>query len=150
MLTIYLIILILVWTINPFIKKIASEKIGIDEFLIVSAFVFGISIFLYYFYSCHFMNKKLHFNKLYELEFKDIFLIIGVNLSWVLGVIVFIKLINMTEISYLIPQVQCIIIALTFIIGYLIFNESFSIKKGLGLFFIILGILFINMKSEKK
>ena len=149
LLTVYLIILVLSWTISPFIKKMVSQKMGIDEYLLVSTTVFFIFIWLYYLYRYIFLKKTLNFGVLKNFKIDDYAFLLFVVLNSVLSVIIFIKVVNMTEVSYLIPQVQCIIIALTFIIGYLIFNESFSIKKGLGIFFIILGILFDNMKNKK-
>jgi len=149
LLTVYLIILVISWTISPFIKKMVSQKMGIDEYLLVSTTVFFIFIWLYYLYRYIFLKKTLNFGVLKNFKIDDYAFLLFVVLNSVLSVIIFIKVVNMTEVSYLIPQVQCIIIALTFIIGYLIFNESFSIKKGLGIFFIILGILFVNMKTKK-
>lgn len=149
LLTVYLIILVLSWTISPFIKKMVSQKMGIDEYVLVSTTVFFIFIWLYYLYRYIFLKKTLNFSVLKNFKIDDYAFLLFVVLNSVLSVIIFIKVVNMTEVSYLIPQVQCIIIALTFIIGYLIFNESFSIKKGLGIFFIILGILFVNMKTKK-
>jgi drug/metabolite transporter (DMT)-like permease len=150
LLTVYLVILTLSWTIGPFIKKIVSKKIGIDEYVVISTTLFTIVTYIYYLLMQIFKKKRLDFSSLKDFTINDYALILFVVLNSVLSVIIFIKLVNMTEISYLIPQVQCIIISLTFIIGYLIFNESFSIKKGLGMFFIILGIIFINMKSINK
>ena len=150
LLTVYLVILTLSWTIGPFIKKIVSKKIGIDEYVVISTTLFTIFTYIYYLLMQIFKKKRLDFSSLKDFTINDYALILFVVLNSVLSVIIFIKLVNMTEISYLIPQVQCIIISLTFIIGYLIFNESFSIKKGLGMFFIILGIIFINMKSINK
>ena len=95
----------------------------------------------------NYKKKNLDFTSLKKFSVNDYGLLLFITLCTVLSVIVFIKLINMTEISYLIPQIQCIIIALTFIIGYLVFNESFSIKKGIGIFFIIIGILMMNMRK---
>ena len=149
LLTVYLIILVISWTISPFIKKMVSQKMGIDEYLLVSTTVFFIFIWLYYLYRYIFLKKTLNFGVLKNFKIDDYAFLLFVVLNSVLSVIILIKVVNMTEVSYLIPQVQCIIIALTFIIGYLIFNESFSIKKGLGIFFIILGILFVNMKTKK-
>jgi drug/metabolite transporter (DMT)-like permease len=149
LLTIYLIILVISWTISPFIKKLVSKKMGVDEYLLVSTTIFFIFIWLYYLYRYIFLKKTLNFGVLKNFKIDDYAFLLFVVLNSVLSVIIFLKLINMTEVSYLIPQVQCIIIALTFIIGYMIFNESFSIKKGLGIFFIILGILFVNTKTKK-
>ena len=44
LLTVYLIILVLSWTISPFIKKMVSQKMGMDEYVLVSTTVFFIFI----------------------------------------------------------------------------------------------------------
>ena len=116
--TIYLIILICIWTINPFIKKMSSEKIGYNEFLLLSVIKYFIFILIFYIYNCKINNKKVNFNNLRNLNRNDFSIAVLVNISWVFGALIFLKLLNSSEISYLIPQIQCVIIALTFIIGY--------------------------------
>lgn len=148
--TIYLILLILIWTLNPFLKRESTQKIGIEDFIIISAIIYTVTIVFYCIYECKVNKKNISFKKICNLNRKDLLLAIFVNILWVLGTFIFLRLVNMTEISYLIPQLQCIIIALTIIIGYLIFNESFSMKKGIGILLIIIGILFLNMKSKNK
>ena len=147
LLTIYLIIIIFCRTISPFVKKIISSRIGTDEFIIIQTTVFSVLVYCYYLY-IHKYKRKLDFSPLKKYTINDYALLLFITLTSVLSVVIFIRLINMTEVTYLIPQVQCIIIALTFIIGYLIFNESFSIRKGIGIFFIILGILLMNMRKK--
>ncbi len=147
LLTLYLIIIIFCWTISPFVKKIISSKIGTDEFIIIQTTIFSVIAYSYYLY-IHKYKRKLDFSPLKKFTINDYALLLFITITSILSVIIFIRLINMTEVSYLIPQVQCIIIALTFIIGYLVFNESFSITKGLGIFFIIIGILLMNMRKK--
>tara|TARA_Y200000002_G_C22640559_1_gene646752 strand:- start:170 stop:628 length:459 start_codon:yes stop_codon:yes gene_type:complete len=148
--TIYLILLIIIWTLNPFLKRESTQKIGIDDFIIISAFIYGITIIIYCIYEYKVNKKNMGLKKICNLNKKDLLFAIFVNLIWVTGALIFVRLVNMKEISYLMPQIQCVIIALTIIIGYLIFNESFSITKGLGILLIIVGILLLNMKVEKK
>jgi drug/metabolite transporter (DMT)-like permease len=149
LITVYLIILIFAWTINPFVKKIITKKIGVNEYNLLLTFFLFIFTLIYYSY-LYYKKKYIDLSSLKKLNFKDFGLILFTALNTLLIFVVLCLLINMTEISYLIPQIYCLIIALTFIISYLVFNESFSIKKGLGLFFIIIGIIFLNNKKEKK
>ena len=53
-------------------------------------------------------------------------------------------LVKMDDVSYLIPNVQGIVILLGAAIGYFIFNESFDTFKFLGILLIFFGILSIN------
>ena len=149
LITVYLIILIFAWTINPFVKKIITKKIGVNEYNLLLTFFLFIFTLIYYSY-LYYKKKYIDLSSLKKLNLKDLGLILFTALNTLLIFVVLCLLINMTEISYLIPQIYCLIIALTFIISYLVFNESFSIKKGLGLFFIIIGIIFLNNKKEKK
>ena len=145
----YIIILILAWTSNPFIKKIITRKIDIDEYNLLLTFFLFIFFLIYYFYYKIAYNTKIDFVDLKKLNIKDFFYIILTVLNTLLIFIIVCKLANMTEITNFMPQVYCIIIALSCLIGYLYFNEEMSIYKSLGIIFIILVILLINYKNKK-
>ena len=55
-----------------------------------------------------------------------------------------IYLLQKKNVSYLIPQVQPIIILLTIILGYFLFNEKLSNYQIFGSLLIILGVWFMN------
>lgn len=148
LITVYLMILIFAWTINPFVKKIITKKIGVNEYNLLLTFFLFLFTLIYYSF-LYYKKKKIDFSSFKKLNLKDLGLILFTALNTLLIFVVLCLLINMAEISYLIPQIYCLIIALTFIISYLVFNESFSIKKGLGLFFIIIGIILLNNKKNK-
>ena len=150
LITVYLLILIFAWTINPFVKKIITKKIGVNEYNLLLTFFLFIFTLLYYLYLYYKKKQKIDFVSLKKLNLKDLGLILFTAINTLLIFVVLCLLINMAELSYLIPQIYCLIIGLTFVISYLVFNESFSIKKGLGLFFIILGIILLNNSKNKK
>ena len=150
LITVYLLILIFAWTINPFVKKIITKKIGVNEYNLLLTFFLFIFTLLYYLYLYYKKKQKIDFVSFKKLNLKDLGLILFTAINTLLIFVVLCLLINMAELSYLIPQIYCLIIGLTFVISYLVFNESFSIKKGLGLFFIILGIILLNNSQNKK
>ena len=145
----YIIILILAWTSNPFIKKIITRKIDIDEYNLLLTFFLFIFFLIYYFYYKVVYKTKIDFVDLKKLDIKDYFYIILTVINTLLIFIIVCKLANMTEITNFIPQVYCIIIALSCLIGYLYFNEEMNLYKSIGIIFIILGILLINYKNKK-
>ena len=57
-----------------------------------------------------------------------------------------ISIIKTEEITFLIAHIQPMIIALTFLIGYMFFSEHITTTKVLGISLIILGLIFINKK----
>ena len=69
--------------------------------------------------------------------------IIGV-ITGMFGSIIMLNLVKRTDISYLIPNIQGIVILLGALIGYVVFKESFNKFKIIGILLIFFGILSIN------
>ncbi len=57
-------------------------------------------------------------------------------------------LVSTSEVSYVIGNVQSIVIFLSVVLGYLFFKESLSTTKIVGLGFIVVGLFLLN-KSKK-
>ena len=142
----YLAIIIICWTANPFIKKIVlkSKKLNIDEYFIINHIVVSL-IIMVYFYTL-FKKKKCSLLCLSKLDKYDYLYIIMGSLTSILGARLLISIIKTEEITYLIAHIQPMIIALTFLIGYMFFSENITATKVLGISLIILGIIFINKK----
>ena len=49
------------------------------------------------------------------------------------------------DVSYLISNIQPIVIVLTAFIGYLFFQESLNRSKFIGIFLIVMGLFFVNL-----
>ena len=60
------------------------------------------------------------------------------------GSLLLLHLIKIDEISYILPNVQGIVIALGAIIGYYVYNEKMDKYKIGGIFCIIAGVIAIN------
>jgi uncharacterized membrane protein len=144
----YLLIIILCWTFNPFIKKkiINSNKMNLDEYFVLNHFV--VTIFLVVYFYTLFKENKCSINCLKKLDIYDyIYVILGAVTS-ILGARLMINVIKQQDISFLIAHIQPLIIALTFIIGYMFFSEHITPYKILGVSLIILGLIFINKKNK--
>ena len=75
-----------------------------------------------------------------------IYILLGAITS-ILGARLLISLIKFQEVSFLVAHIQPLVIALSFIIGYMFFSESMSLYKIIGGSLIILGLILINKKN---
>jgi len=67
-------------------------------------------------------------------------------ITTVMGAIVLIKLLKDNDASSIIPQIQPVVILLTILLGYALFNESMTKNKIIGGLCIICGLYIINKK----
>ena len=67
-----------------------------------------------------------------------------------LGSILLLYLIKMDEVSFLIPNIQGIVILISAIIGYFVFKETVDVFKAVGIIFIFFGIVSLNYGKLKK
>jgi uncharacterized membrane protein len=143
---IYLFIIVFCWTMNPFIKKIVlkENKLNIDEYFIINHLVVTAIIGVYFIYL--FKEKKCSPNCIRNLSLYDYMYIFMGALTSILGARLMISIIKSEDISYVVANIQPMIIALTFIIGYLFFSENVTINKIIGIIFIIMGLIYINKK----
>ena len=146
LLFLYIAIIVLCWTANPFIKKIIlkSNKLNIDEYFVLNHIIVSIILGIY-FYSL-FKKKKCSLLSLSKLDNYDYLYIFMGALTSILGARLLISIIKTQEITYLIAHIQPMIIALTFLIGYMFFSEHVTPLKVLGISLIILGLILLNRK----
>ena len=74
----------------------------------------------------------------------DLFWTIMAVITGLIGSVLLLFLIKRDEVSYLIPNVQGIVILLGALIGYFIYKESFDKFKIFGILLVFLGIVSIN------
>ena len=58
-------------------------------------------------------------------------------------------LVSRDEVTFIMPNVQPIVLLIGAIIGYFIFNESMRFYKILGIFLVVIGAVFINIDKIK-
>jgi drug/metabolite transporter (DMT)-like permease len=140
----YLLIMILIicFTINPFIKKHASKKVNADEYM----FIYQIFILVFIVLSSIYLiqSNKCNINCYKKMSIKDICWTILAVILGMIGSSLLLYLVKMDDVSYLIPNIQGIVILLSSAIGYFIFNEKIDKFKFMGILLIFFGIISIN------
>ena len=147
MFSLYILLLlqILSFTFNPHLKKIASKNITSNEFIIIYQIIAMIFSICYIYYLIKYKNCELNcFNKLNREDVLFTFLAVLTGFS---GSILLLYLVKKEQLSYIIPNIQGIVIILNTIIAYFIFNEPLTINKIMGILFIFTGILFLNLNK---
>ena len=143
----YLGIIVICWTLNPFIKKkvLKNNKLNSDEYFIINHIIVSL-ILIIYFYSL-FKKKKCSLLCLSKLDKYDYLYILMGSLTSILAARLLLSLIKNKEITFLIANIQPMIIFLTFIIGYIFFSEHITLYKIIGISLIIIGLLLLNIKT---
>ena len=142
---IFVIIIVICWSIDPFLKKNTVKTLTPDESLVFNKLLSTAIIVIYLIYLL--CNKKCDFSKLKDLTKKEMVYISMSAISTFISTIALIHLLQKENISHLIPQIQPVIILLTMCIGYFIYKEQISYYQMLGGALIIGGIYFLNRKS---
>lgn len=137
-----LLLLILSFLFIPFLKKKLVEKLNPHEYLLLNHFLVTIIIIIYGIYL--FSNGYSNINSLKKLNYINIFWAIIAGIIVVIGSVVFIILIAREEITFIMPNVQPIVILLGAVIGYYLFNESMNTIKVSGILLIVIGAFMIN------
>lgn len=144
-------ILILVFVVNPFIKKRAFGNLNPNEYLIVSNIFFTILIFIYALILIKFNVKdKCSIRSFKKLTRKQIIYFICACLLSLIGASAYVRLIQKEEITFIMPNVQPIVLLIGAIIGYYLFNESMGKYKIGGIILIVFGAFLINYEKNKQ
>ena len=146
---VYLVIIVLCWTTNPFIKKkiLKNKTLNVDEYFVINHFFITFILVFYFVYL--FKQKKCSPHCIKKINRYDVLFILLGSLTSIVGARLILNLIKFKEVSYIVAHIQPIIIALSFVIGYLFFSEQITTYKIIGVGLVILGILFLNKKTIK-
>lgn len=142
-----MILLILSFVLNPFLKKKAAKGIGSNEYLIINHILITILVFIYAGYL--FYNNKCDLNCLKKMNNTQLIWAILAAFTSLIGAIVLIMLITKNEVTFIIPNVQPIVMVVGAILGYFLFKESMRFYKILGIFLVVLGAVCINIDKIK-
>ena len=141
-----LLIIILCWTIKPFLQKIVAKKLNANELMIVNHFVISsimITYLMYLLYLGKFDSKCIK-----KLDRTDIIYLLFGALTTVIASLSLLKLLREHDASFIIPSIQPMVIVLTIIIGYFVFKEKVNIIKIVGILSIVLGLLLLNYSNN--
>ena len=142
-----LFLLVIFWTINPFMKKNASQKLTSGEYLVFNHALCSIIVIIYFIYLIY--HKECDIECLKKLSTKDVLYSLLAAITTIGSSLVLINLIQNNNVSYIIPQIQPLVILSTIITGYLFFGENVDMQKILGVCMIIIGLFIINNTQKK-
>ena len=142
--SIYIILLIIIWSINPFCKKRLLKKIGTNNYLVINHILITFIIIFYFIYL--FKKKKCSFDYLQKLDIIDTFYILFVAITTVIATIILLEGIKNLNISQLMPTITTSVIVLTLIISCF-YGEVINIYKIGGIISILLGVYLININN---
>lgn len=126
------------WTLNPFIKKLAIGDLNSDQYLFCNSIVSACFI------SVIFFSKSGELEFMNSINFAQLIWILLGNLVTYGTSYLLVILVKKQHISYLIPQLQPVVIILTVFIGHVVFHEHIFKTQILGILAIIFGLLLIN------
>lgn len=140
-------VLVICFTLNPFMKKRASGKLNSNEYMILNHALITILIVIYFIYI--FKTNKCDINCLKKLDKGDMYWAIGAAISGIVGSLILIMLIKREDVTFIMPQVQPIVIALGLLIGYFVFKEKITTLKIIGTVMIIGGVFVLNWDKRR-
>lgn len=143
-LVLYLMIIILCFSLNPFLKKkiLNKQVLNTDEYFMINHFIITGLLLVYFIILIK--QKKCSVDCWAKLDRYDVIYILLGSFTSIIGARLLISLIKKKDITYLIVHLQPIVIALTFIVGYVFFKEKITLNKIMGVLFILTGLIFIN------
>jgi len=143
-LIVYMMIIILCFSLNPFLKKkiLNKQVLNTDEYFMINHFIITGLLLVYFIILIK--RKKCSMNCWAKLDRYDIIYILLGSFTSIIGARLLISLIKKKDITYLMVHLQPVVIALTFIVGYVFFKEKITLNKIMGILFILTGLIFIN------
>ena len=139
-------ILILTWSLNPFIKKKILKDVSVVDFYCLSILsVSFLSLIYIIFYNLENTKKAIH--KIANTSsLRTIF--IGTILLSIISSFAFHYLIQQNEATYIIPQLQPVVMVLLLLWGYFVFNEKIDKNRAIGVIAVAIGIWFIQYNKK--
>ena len=138
-------LLILSFVANPFMKKKATGNLNSHEFLIVNHSLITILIVVYGIYLLYY--NKCDITCFKKLSKGELFWGIAAAVTSIIGSIVLIMLLKRDDVSFIMPNVQPLVIVIGALLGYFFFNEEMGKYKMSGIVLIIIGALLINYEK---
>lgn len=141
-------VVVVSFVLTPFGKKKASKSLSANEYFLVNQVMIIILAIIYAVYL--FNYNKCDINCVKKMTNNEIIWSIGAAITGILGSIGLIMLVQMEDITFIMPNIQPTVLLLSAIIGYYIFNEDMGWYKIYGFIFIIIGALCINYDKLSK
>ena len=141
---ILILILTLIKSLKPYIKKYITTTLNVHEFLLVNN-VF-VSLIVFSMFSYNYFNGKETYQNIKKLNKKQVFFLILFALTTIVSTFIFSKFEkdNTAITNTLIKLFTNIMFVIT---GFILFNEKLTKRQIIGLFFCGIGI-YLTSKKE--
>jgi len=143
-----MVLLIISFTLNPYLKKQASQNVTAPEFALIYQTLAIVFVVIYIVYLIK--GRSCSISCFSKMTNKDLFWTICAVLTGLIGSVLLLFLIKRDDVSYLIPNIQGIVILLGALIGYFVFKEKLEKFRVIGILLIFFGIISINYGKFKK
>lgn len=140
-----LLLLILSWTLNPFVKKKITKFLDPLEYLFINTFAVSLVTLMIFLYSLRY--KKVSLNCLRKLDNSCIYWILFGVLITIFSSYILLILLSQYDAGYIIPHVQPLVIVFTVLTGVILFNEKINRYSIMGILCIVSGLLLLNIKT---
>ena len=141
-------IIVFSFVLNPFSKKEASQNLNPHEYFMINHLIITLLVIVYGIYIVY--NNKCDINCLKKMSNKQVFWGIFSAIIGMIGSLALIMVIQMDEITFIIPNIQPLVILIGALVGYFIFKESMRTFKIIGIILIICGAFCINYDKKRK
>jgi len=135
-------LLILSFTITPFITKKVINDFTDHEYYVFNTFFFIIFAIIYGIYLIK--TNKCNLSMINKINKMNTFYCALGAITGISGSIFLMILLKRNDASFVIPQVQPIVIILNVLLAYFLFGESMDKYKIISIVLIFVGLLFLN------
>lgn len=139
-------LVILSFTLTPFLRKKILNEFTDEEFYIYSNTMMLILVVMYSIYLL-FQNKCSLTMLTEKINTRNAIICLVSSISAVMGGLVLMILLKRNDASHVIPQIQPIVIVLTMLIGYFLANEDINRYKIMGAGLLVFGLYVFNIKK---
>jgi len=140
-----LLLLILSWTLNPFVKKKITKFLDPLEYLFINTFAVSLVTLIIFLYSLRY--KKVSLTCLRKLDSNCMYWMLFGVLITIFSSYILMVLLSQYDAGYIIPHVQPLVIVLTVLTGVILFNEQINRYNIMGILCIVSGLLLLNIKT---
>lgn len=145
-----MILVVSCWVLTPFLRKIVLKKATSVDFFMCTQLIVLLYILLTFIFLKIRNPSDYNFKSILDLNKKEISILFLGALTTYFSSIALIWLLKYNEATQIMPQLQPVVIVLTILAGIFIFKEKVSLMEGVGVGFIILGVVILNyFKSNK-
>lgn len=141
-------VIILGWTLNPFMKRQAMGRLSGFDYFVVNFLLTSVLATIVWIGLVK--MGKTRMDVFQQMTTRQITWAFGASVITVITGIGFIYLVKNYEVGSMIPQIQPGVIVLTILAGYCLFGESLSRLKVGGVLCIVVGMILINLDKAVK